>query len=108
MIQNLMKIAAELDQAGMTKEADIVDVIIRKVSQHQLEMGEGEFGGEPNEPDFDDPSTPVEEIDADEFSELFGESTPEEAADRAPEDDEDPSEEQIDNMFAEWLARQNS
>jgi len=108
MIQNLMKIAAELDKAGMTKEADIVDVIIRKVAQHQLEMEEGEFGGELDEPDFDDSSIPVEEVSDDEFNELFGESTPEEMADRAPEDDEDPSEEEIDNMFADWLSKQNS
>jgi hypothetical protein len=98
-----MDIAAELDRAGLTKEADIVDVIIRKVAQHQLEMGEGEFGGEP---EFEDSSVPTEIVDADEFSELFGESTPEEQADRAP-DVEDPSEEDIDQMFAEWRARQN-
>lgn len=105
MIRNLMKIAAELDRKGLTKEADIVDVIIRKVAQHQLEMGEGEFGGEPEEV-FDDSSIPSEIIDADEFSELFGESTPEEQADRAPEDSEDPSDEDIDEMFRDWQAKQ--
>lgn len=98
-----MDIAAKLDRAGLTKEADIVDVIIRKVAQHQLQIGEGEFGGEP---EFEDSSVPTEIVDADEFSELFGESTPEEQSDRAPEDS-DPSEEDIDQMFAEWQARQN-
>lgn len=33
MIKNLIKIAAELDANGFAKEADIVDLIIRKVAQ---------------------------------------------------------------------------
>jgi hypothetical protein len=33
MIKNLIKIAAELDAKGFAKEADIVDLIIRKVAQ---------------------------------------------------------------------------
>ena len=33
MIKNLVKIAQELDDMGLRKEADIVDLIIKKVSQ---------------------------------------------------------------------------
>jgi len=33
MLKNLIKIAADLDAAGFKKEADIVDLIIRKVAQ---------------------------------------------------------------------------
>jgi hypothetical protein len=33
MIKNLIKIAAELDAKGFAKEADIVDLIIRRVAQ---------------------------------------------------------------------------
>ena len=32
MLKNLIKIASDLDDAGFKKEADIVDLIIRKVS----------------------------------------------------------------------------
>lgn len=38
MLKNLVKIAGELDSIGLTKEADVVDSIIRKVSMH---LGEG-------------------------------------------------------------------
>jgi len=47
MLKNLIKIAADLDTAGFKMEADIVDVIIRRVAS---EMGEQEYypeeGGE--------------------------------------------------------------
>ena len=39
MLKNLIKIAADLDSAGFKMEADIVDVIIRRVAS---ELGEGE------------------------------------------------------------------
>lgn len=39
MLKNLIKIAADLDTAGFKMEADIVDVIIRRVAS---EMGEQE------------------------------------------------------------------
>ena len=32
MIKNLIKVASELDRIGLTKEADTIDLIIRKVS----------------------------------------------------------------------------
>ncbi len=43
MIKNLVKIAQDLDNMGLKKEADIVDLIIKKVSQ---ELGEDSDGNE--------------------------------------------------------------
>ena len=43
MLKNLVKIAAELDTAGFKMEADIVDVIIRRVAS---ELGEQEDNSE--------------------------------------------------------------
>lgn len=43
MLKNLIKIAAELDTAGFKMEADIVDVIIRRVAS---ELGEQEDSSE--------------------------------------------------------------
>lgn len=63
MIKNLIKIAAELDAKGFAKEADIVDLIIRRVAQTNVGdydpgtglsdeersdiFGGSEFGGDP-------------------------------------------------------------
>ncbi len=49
MIKNLVKIAQELDDMGLRKEADIVDLIIKKVSQ--------ELGQDPD----DDQDSPISE-----------------------------------------------
>lgn len=41
MLKNLVKIASDLDSAGFRKEADIVDLIIRRVAS---ELGDQEGG----------------------------------------------------------------
>jgi hypothetical protein len=37
MIKNLIKIAEQLDKNGFSKEADIVDIIIKRVASENLE-----------------------------------------------------------------------
>lgn len=70
MIKNLIKIAAELDAKGFAKEADIVDLIIRKVAQTEVGdydpglglsdeersdiFGGSEFGGDPMDEETND------------------------------------------------------
>lgn len=43
MLKNLVKIAQELDQAGFKNEADIVDVIIRRVASKISEDDESDM-----------------------------------------------------------------
>jgi hypothetical protein len=40
MLKNLVKIASDLDNAGFRKEADIVDVIIRRVASELGNQGD--------------------------------------------------------------------
>ena len=40
MLKNLVKIASDLDSAGFRKEADIVDVIIRRVASELGNQGD--------------------------------------------------------------------
>ena len=47
MLKNLIKIAADLDSAGFKMEADIVDVIIRRVASELEEPEEGDQRGIP-------------------------------------------------------------
>lgn len=63
MIKNLVKIASDLDSAGFRKEADIVDLIIRRVAS--------ELGDQENEVD-DRPIGSAGEIDEDDLAEIFG------------------------------------
>ena len=46
MIKDLIKAAKDLDEAGFRKEADIVDLILRKVAQEIVEEDEPSLGGD--------------------------------------------------------------
>ena len=41
MIQDLIKLANHLDSKGLTKEADALDILIKKVSNGQLSLDDG-------------------------------------------------------------------
>lgn len=104
MLKNLVKIAQELDKAGFKKEADIVDVIIRRVAS---EVGvddsdEANDVGYASEEDIEallegaeEPLSEEEVEDLNRFqAEHFGEDADEE---ELPDD--------LD--VEEWLSRQN-
>jgi hypothetical protein len=64
MLKNLVKIASDLDSAGFRKEADIVDLIIRRVAS---ELGDQEDSSE------DGMSTgSAGAIDEEELAEIMG------------------------------------
>jgi hypothetical protein len=64
MLKNLVKIASDLDSAGFRKEADIVDLIIRRVAS---ELGDQEGDSE------DGMSTgSAGAIDEEELAEIMG------------------------------------
>jgi hypothetical protein len=105
MLKNLVKIAKELDQAGFKKEADIVDVIIRRVASEI--SGDDESDGNSDvgygtEEDIEallegaeEPLSDEEVEDLNRFqAEEFGEDV-----------DEDELPDDLD--VKEWLARQN-
>lgn len=105
MLKNLVKIAKELDQAGFKKEADIVDVIIRRVASEisgDDESEEGSDVGYASEDDIeallqgaDEPLSDEEVEDLNRFqAEEFGEDV-----------DEDELPDDLD--VEEWLARQS-
>ena len=105
MLKNLVKIAQELDKAGFKKEADIVDVIIRRVAS---EVGVDDDSDEANDVGYaseedieallegsEEPLTDEEVEDLNRFqAEHFGEDVDEE---ELPDD--------LD--VEEWLSRQN-
>lgn len=62
MIKNLVKIASDLDNAGFRKEADIVDLIIRRVAS--------ELGNQEDDADTG-PIGSAGIIDEEEFAEIF-------------------------------------
>lgn len=105
MLKNLVKIAQDLDKAGFKKEADIVDVIIRRVASELSEYDDSEEEsdvGYASEDDIeallhgaDEPLSDEEVEDLNRFqAEELGEDSDEE---------EDPDDLDIE----EWLSRQN-
>lgn len=90
MLKNLIKIAADLDSAGFKMEADIVDVIIRRVAS---ELGEGE-GYDSDAGD----SVPSAEISEEDFASLV------DSLGGLSEDEEDEGLD--DESFEEWIARE--
>lgn len=46
MIKYLIKAAKDLDESGFSKEADIIDLILRKVAQELPEEEESSLGGD--------------------------------------------------------------
>lgn len=62
MIKNLVKIASDLDSAGFRKEADIVDLIIRRVAS--------ELGDQEDDADTGPIGSPGT-IDEEDFAEMF-------------------------------------
>ena len=101
MLKNLVKIAQELDRSGFKKEADIVDVIIRRVAS---EIGDDDDSddtsdvGYASEEDInsllegaDEPLSPEEVEDLNKFQ----------AKEFGSEDEDLPD----DDDFREWLAR---
>jgi hypothetical protein len=106
MLKNLVKIAKELDQAGFKKEADIVDVIIRRVASEVSGDDESDMDsdvGYATEEDIEallegaeEPLSDEEVEDLNRFqAEEFGEDV-----------DEDELPDDLD--VKEWLARQSS
>lgn len=100
MLKNLVKIASDLDAAGFKKEADIVDLIIRKVAS-SVDESDG----------LDLTEIPTSVASDEELEELLrSEVSPEEAEmyeevqQRVLEEEE---EEPSDEDFEEWLARQS-
>lgn len=90
MLKNLIKIAADLDSAGFKMEADIVDVIIRRVAS---ELGEGEgYDSEAGD------SVPSAEISEEDFASLV------DSLGGLSEDEEDEGLD--DESFEEWIARE--
>jgi len=63
MLKNLVKIASDLDNAGFRKEADIVDVIIRRVAS--------ELGDQEDESEDGMSTGSAGAIDEEEFYEIF-------------------------------------
>lgn len=62
MLKNLVKIASDLDSAGFRKEADIVDLIIRRVAS--------ELGDQEDDADAGPIGSPGI-IDEEDFAEMF-------------------------------------
>jgi hypothetical protein len=82
MLKNLIKIASDLDAAGFKKEADIVDLIIRKVSSESPDLSFEDEGE----------SQPINELNlSDEDYQRILDQIAEEEGDEAPtrEDIED-------------------
>jgi hypothetical protein len=92
MLKNLIKIAADLDSAGFKMEADIVDVIIRRVAS---ELGEGE-GYDSDAGD----SVPSAEISEEDFASLV------DSLGGLSEDEDEEDEGLDDESFEEWIARE--
>jgi hypothetical protein len=91
MLKNLIKIAADLDSAGFKMEADIVDVIIRRVAS---ELGEGE-GHYPEYTGY----VPSAEMSEEDFASLV-------ASLEGLSDDEEEDEGLDDESYNEWMARE--
>ena len=86
MLKNLVKIAADLDSAGFKMEADIVDVIIRRVASELEEPEEGDQRG-----------IPTVDISDEDLASLFS----------SLEGLEEEEEEEIDPAsYEEWAARE--
>ena len=82
MLKNLIKIASDLDAAGFKKEADIVDLIIKKVSSESPDLSFEDEGE----------SQPINELNlSDEEYQRILDQIAEEEGDEAPtrEDIED-------------------
>lgn len=103
MLKNLVKIAKELDQAGFKKEADIVDVIIRRVASEVSGDDESDMNsdvGYATEEDIESLLEGAEEPLSDEEVEDLNRF-------QAEEFGEDVDEEELpdDLDVEEWLAR---
>jgi len=108
MLKNLVKIAAELDSAGFKKEADIVDLIIRKVAMSEYSDSE--------EDNADDVAASSSEASDDDFEQILSDLADQETDEKNAEEElpeygeesdedeewEEPSEEDV----REWESRE--
>lgn len=92
MLKNLIKIAAELDTAGFKMEADIVDVIIRRVAS---ELGEQEDNLE----EGDTRGVSMTDMSEEDFASLVAN------LEGLNEEDEDGLDEE---SYKEWIAREEA
>jgi len=93
MLKNLVKIAAELDTAGFKMEADIVDVIIRRVAS---ELGEQEDNSE----EGDTRGVSTTDMSEEDFASLVANL---EGLNEEDEEDEGGLDEE---SYEEWAARE--
>lgn len=93
MLKNLVKIAAELDTAGFKMEADIVDVIIRRVAS---ELGEQEDNSE----EGDTRGVSTTDMSEEDFASLVANL---EGLNEEGEEDEGGLDEE---SYEEWIARE--
>lgn len=105
MLKNLVKIAKELDQAGFKKEADIVDVIIRRVAseisgddESDVDSDVGYATEEDIEALLDGAEEPLSDEEVEDLNRFQAEEFGEDV-------DEDELPDDLD--VEEWLARQS-
>jgi hypothetical protein len=107
MLKNLVKIASDLDAAGFKKEADIVDLIIRKVASSVDESDGLDLTEVPTSVASDEELKKLKELEELLRSKVSPEEAKmyEEVQQRVLEEEEE--EEPSDEDFEGWLASQS-